>query len=161
MYTLSIVSRFRSFILLASFLILTFNSQIILRLIDQIDEDQVDGGRLDIWKDFFDKDFNYIDLFFGFAETTVPAFHNYFLDTFSRIGLLGFILILFISYKLFKNFFIFSKFRLNAENFPRIVIILSLLSQLTFNSILTQPFYLVNFLFVFSLFGSLPKKFSP
>jgi hypothetical protein len=160
MYTSTMKGRFRSIIVLFFFALLTFNSQILLRLFDQIEEEQLDGGRLEIWQDFFNQDFHFSDLIFGFTESTVPAFHSYFLDTFSRIGLLGLLLILFIIYKLFKKFFSFSGFLLNTENIPRIVILLSLFSQITFNSILTQPFYLVNFLFVFSLFGSLPKKFS-
>lgn len=117
-----------------------------------ISENRFDSGRLDIYRQAFDFFYNNLSvLAFGAGGSSSVGYHNYFLDTFYRVGMVGFFIlslgvIVSISrvVKVAKDLDARALFR---GGFLSVLLYLLFL-QVTLNSGLTQPYYLINLLFV-------------
>ena len=78
--------------LFVSFFIFYINTPVSQRVLESIQENTFDSGRVDILGsafDFFNN--NLLVLFFGGGERDIPGFHNFILDQIYRIGLIGFL----------------------------------------------------------------------
>ena len=127
------------------------------RLISSIGLDTFTGGRDEIYvKAFNVMSSDTFQLFFGFGLGE-SSFHNYFIDVFFRLGIFAALLyfsILF--YILVKITRLVKKTGLVNRAWFLITIIGQLLIQSLVNSPLSQPYYLINFVFVVMYFMYYP-----
>jgi hypothetical protein len=139
-------------ILSVSVIFYFFNSQLYNRFLSQVEGKQLDGSRLEKWSNgFYFITHDIETLLFGDFPVGPPGFHNYFLDTVARVGLVGFailLIIFFLSVNYIKKFYNYK----NKDTYIKylfVIFILSLLLQLSINSAFTQPYYLLNLFVAF------------
>lgn len=111
---------------------------------------EFDSGRLDIYRDALDFFIsNPMVTLFGAGGSAHVGFHNYFLDTIYRVGVLG-LVPLCLSLVLIFLVFLRAGGTQNKLDIKVFVFIFSLCMfiQIMINSAITQPYYLINFYFV-------------
>ena len=138
--------------LFVSFFIFYINTPVSQRVLESIQENTFDSGRVDILGsafEFFTN--NLLVLFFGGGERDIPGFHNFILDQIYRIGLIGFLSVYVTMGMLIRRFVktndLGTVYRYQRSMFM-FILLSSLFLQSMINASVSQPYYFVNFLVV-------------
>ena len=138
--------------LFVSFFIFYINTPVSQRVLESIQENTFDSGRVDILGsafEFFTN--NLLVLFFGGGERDIPGFHNFILDQIYRIGLIGFLSVYVTMGLLIRRFIkindLGTVYRYQRSMFI-FILLSSLFLQSMINASVSQPYYFVNFLVV-------------
>ncbi|NYT60517.1 hypothetical protein H0A65_16475 [Alcaligenaceae bacterium] len=126
------------------------NSPLYERAINSYSAGTFDSGRLDIYDAALTYFFANIKvLMIGAGGDSAVGFHNFFLDTIYRIGLIGLLLYAIMFFYLFRKFRKFIQID-SAQKYTKkillMVIAYLLLIQTFVNTSITQPYYALNFL---------------
>lgn len=138
-------------ILIPVHILIILNSPLFLRSTESVNEGEFDSGRLDIYREAFRYFSTNIDaLLFGVGGEGHVGFHNYVLDTVHRVGVIGF-LVLFITILLLSiKFLNFTTLKNKSMKIMALFpVFMCCLMQVTVNSAITQPYYLIFMLMSF------------
>lgn len=131
--------------------------EIIIRWQKTIEGEGINLDRIDHIKRFIDVvNDNPKILFIGLGTNNLPGYHNYFLDTIHRVGLLSSLAIFIMIFNLIINYY--KLINIDIIRFMTIILISQLIINSTFNSALTQPYYFVNWAFIYLILNSLGAK---
>ena len=119
------------------------------RLSDQINDNDLTSGRLEIWMKIFDV-FDIDKILFGYGGIEISGMHNLLLDTAFRIGIIGsiFYLLILIFTIIILTRSIYSESHVNGDISKLFMtsFLLILIGQSIFNIGVTQPYFVINWI---------------
>jgi hypothetical protein len=141
-----------------------FESPLFSRFMYSVESDTVDGDRLSkiiYFHEWISTDM--ARLFFGVGGGRAPGMHNYFLDTISRVGLFGIIIVFsvfLLAIKYIKWYFKYKQ-KNSYVKFIFFQIIVLVFLQSSVNSPLTQPYYAINLMLITVFLLNMPPTHMP
>lgn len=138
--------------LFISFFVFFMSTPLSYRVLNSIEANTFDSGRVNILANAFDYFTNNLSvLLFGGGPRDVPGFHNFILDQIYRIGLFGMFAVYITMFLLIRKFVKINDLGTSYIYHRRMftfVLLGSLFLQSMINASVSQPYYFINFLMV-------------